>query len=169
MSLLLSALSGEDRTFGPGSDSSVWGDIRTLWVPRGGMPVKDLLDLSKPVALSLVGVFHYLPDALEPYELVKQLVEPLAPGSLLIFSHCTPDFAPDLWERAIQVYKADGGDAQVRSKEEVTRFFDGLELVEPGVSAPFRWHPDAETEALVAKDELNDVMCSLWVGVARKP
>ena len=90
------------------------------------------------VALSLVGVFHYLPDALEPYELVKQLVEPLAPGSLLIFSHCTPDFAPDLWERAIQVYKADGGDAQVRSKEEVTRFFDGLELVGPGVSAPFR-------------------------------
>ena len=131
--------------------------------------VRETLDLSKPVALSLVGVFHYLPDALKPYDLVKQLVEPLAPGSLLIFSHCTPDFAPDLWERAIQVYKADGGDAQVRSKEEVARFFDGLELVEPGVSVPFQWHPDQQTEDLVAKGEFTDVMCSLWVGVAKKP
>ena len=131
--------------------------------------VRETLDLSKPVALSLVGVFHYLPDALKPYDLVQQLVEPLAPGSLLIFSHCTPDFAPDLWERAIQVYKADGGDAQVRSKEEVTRFFDGLELVEPGVSVPFRWHPDQETQDMVAKGEFTDVMCSLWVGVAKKP
>ncbi|HET6989313.1 MAG TPA: SAM-dependent methyltransferase [Kribbella sp.] len=131
--------------------------------------VKDLLDLSKPVALSVVGVFHYLPDHLQPYDLMRQLVEPLAPGSLLIFSHCTPDFAPDLWERAIQVYKADGGDAQVRSKEEVTRFFDGLELVEPGVSSPFRWHPDQETQQLVDKGEFTDIMCSLWVGVGRKP
>jgi len=131
--------------------------------------VKNLLDLSKPVALSLVGVFHYLPDELKPYELVKQLLEPLAPGSLLIFSHCTPDFAPDLWERAIQVYKADGGDAQVRSKEEVTRFFDGLELVEPGVESPFRWHPDDETQRLADNGEFTDVMCSLWVGVGRKP
>jgi len=131
--------------------------------------VAELLDLSKPVALSLVGVFHYLPDALKPYDLVRQLVEPLAPGSLLIFSHCTPDFAPDLWERAIQVYKADGGDAQVRSHEEVTRFFDGTELVEPGVVSPFRWYPDAETQRLVDKGEFTDIMCSLWVGVGRKP
>jgi SAM-dependent methyltransferase len=131
--------------------------------------VKDVLDLSQPVALSLVGVFHYLPDALKPYDLVQQLLEPLASGSYLIFSHCTPDFAPELWERAIQVYKADGGDAQVRSKEEIARFFDGLELVEPGVSAPFRWHPDAETESLVEKGEFTDVSCSLWVGVAKKP
>ncbi|ADB31599.1 protein of unknown function DUF574 [Kribbella flavida DSM 17836] len=131
--------------------------------------VKNTLDLSKPVALSLVGVFHYLPDALKPYDLVRELVDALAPGSYLLFSHCTPDFAPELWEKAIQVYKADGGDAQVRSKEEITRFFEGLELVEPGVSAPFRWHPDEKTEELVEKGEFTDVMCSLWVGVAKKP
>jgi SAM-dependent methyltransferase len=131
--------------------------------------VKQVLDLTRPVALSLVGVFHYLPDALKPYDLVKQLVEPLASGSYLVFSHCTPDFAPDLWKRAIEVYKADGGDAQVRSKDEVAQFFDGLEMVEPGVSLPFRWHPDEETQRLVDIGEFTDVMCSLWVGVARKP
>ena len=131
--------------------------------------VRDLIDFSKPVALSIVGVFHYLPDHLKPYDLVRQLVEPLAPGSLLIFSHCTPDFAPELWERAMVVYKADGGDAQVRSKEEVTQFFEGTELIEPGVVSPFRWHPDAETQRLVDKGEFTDIMCSLWVGVGRKP
>jgi hypothetical protein len=152
-----------------GMTAYVEADVTDPQSILGSEEVKDTLDLSKPVALSLVGVFHYLPDALKPYDLVKQLLEPLASGSYLIFSHCTPDFAPELWERAIQVYKADGGDAQVRSKEEVTRFFDGLELVEPGVSAPFRWHPDAETTKLVESGEFTDVMCSLWVGVARKP
>lgn len=131
--------------------------------------VKETLDLSKPVAVSLVGVFHYLPDALKPYDLVKQLVDAVAPGSYLMFSHCTPDFAPDLWERVIQVYKADGGDAQVRSKEEVERFFEGTELVEPGVVMPFNWYPDKETDDLVAKGEFTDVKCSLWVGVGVKP
>jgi len=114
-------------------------------------------------------VFHYLPDALKPYDLVKQLVDAVAPGSYLMFSHCTPDFAPDLWERVIQVYKADGGDAQVRSKEEVERFFEGTELVEPGVVMPFNWYPDKETDDLVAKGEFTDVKCSLWVGVGVKP
>jgi S-adenosyl methyltransferase len=131
--------------------------------------VGAVLDLSKPVALSLVGVFHYIPDEKKPYEIVQQLLEPLASGSYLIFSHCTPDFAPEMWEQAIQVYKADGGDAQVRSREEIERFFDGLEMVEPGLEVPYRWHPDDETEQLVERGLFTDVSCSLWVGVARKP
>lgn len=131
--------------------------------------VAGVLDLSKPVALSLVGVFHYLPDELKPYELVQQLLEPLASGSYLIFSHCTPDFAPAMWEQAIQVYKADGGDAQVRSKAEIEGFFAGLDLVEPGIEVPFRWHPDEETDQLAERKVFTDVSCSLWVGVAKKP
>ncbi|GAA0587091.1 SAM-dependent methyltransferase [Kribbella sandramycini] len=131
--------------------------------------VRTVLDLSKPVALSIVGVFHYLPDDAKPYELLQQLVDALAPGSYLIFSHCTPDFAPEMWEQAIQVYKADGGDAQVRSRAEIERFFAGLELVDPGVEVPYRWHPDDETQALVDNETFTDVSCSLWVGVAKKP
>lgn len=131
--------------------------------------VRELLDLSKPVALSIVGVFHYLTDDKLPYELIQQYVDALAPGSYLLFSHCTPDFAPAMWEQAIQVYKADGGDAQVRSRDEIERFFTGLELVEPGLEVPYRWHPDEETEDLADRGIFNDVSCSLWVGVAKKP
>jgi SAM-dependent methyltransferase len=131
--------------------------------------VRELLDLSKPVALSIVGVFHYLTDDAKPYELIQQYVDALAPGSYLLFSHCTPDFAPAMWEQAIQVYQADGGDAQVRSREEIERFFTGLELVEPGLEVPYRWHPDEETESLAERGIFTDVSCSLWVGVAKKP
>ena len=152
-----------------GKTSYLEADVDDPQAILGSEEVKETLDLSKPVALSLVGLFHYLPDYRKPYDLVKALLEPLVPGSYLIFSHCTPDFAPEEWEQVIHIYKADGGDAQVRSREEITRFFDGLELVEPGVEVPHRWHPDDEVEQLVDSGEFTDASCSLWAGVAIKP
>jgi hypothetical protein len=132
--------------------------------------VKDLLDLKKPVALSLVGVLHSLADDLKPYDIVRNLLEPLAPGSLLIISHATQDFAPEMWDRAVEGYKSDGGgQAQVRNKADVTRFFDGTELIEPGVVSPIRWYPDEETDRRVASGEFTEIMASLWCGVGRKP
>ncbi|MEU4686542.1 SAM-dependent methyltransferase [Streptomyces xinghaiensis] len=130
--------------------------------------LRDTLDLEQPVALSLVGLFHYITDDQDPHGIIKHLLEPLVPGSYLIFTQCTPDFAPEEWEQAINVYKADGGNAQVRSKAEVERFFAGLELVEPGLEVPHRWHPDEETEELVRLGELTDAAVSLWAGVAVK-
>ncbi|THA25546.1 SAM-dependent methyltransferase [Streptomyces sp. RKND-216] len=130
--------------------------------------LRETLDMAQPVALSLVGLFHYITDDQQPYDLVRALVDELAPGSYLVFSHCTPDFAPEEWKSAIQVYKADGGNAQVRSRAEIERFFDGLELVEPGVEVPHRWHPDADTERLVDIGSLDDAAVSLWAGVALK-
>jgi SAM-dependent methyltransferase len=150
---------------------------RTTYVDADIMSPRDILDsaqlretidMSQPVALSLVGLFHYITDDQKPYDLVRSLVDELAPGSYLIFSHCTPDFAPEEWKSAIEVYKADGGNAQVRSREEVARFFEGLELVEPGVEVPHRWHPDADTARLVDIGSLDDAAVSLWAGLAVK-
>lgn len=129
----------------------------------------DTLDMSRPVALSVVGLFHYITDEQEPYRLVRTLLDALAPGSFLVFTHCTPDFAPEQWKSAIEIYKADGGNAQVRSREEIARFFEGLDLVEPGLEVPHRWHPDEDTSRLVSIGELDDAAVSLWAGVAVKP
>ncbi|MGZ0149894.1 SAM-dependent methyltransferase [Kribbella sp. WER1] len=132
--------------------------------------VGELIDFGKPVALSLVGVLHSLADDLKPYDMVRDLLEPLAPGSLLIISHATQDFAPEMWDRAVQGYKSDGGgNAQVRNKADVTRFFAGTELVEPGVVSPIRWFPDEETNRRVDSGEFTEIMCSLYCGVGRKP
>ncbi|MEU8348023.1 MULTISPECIES: SAM-dependent methyltransferase [Streptomyces] len=131
--------------------------------------LRETLDFGEPVALCLVGLFHYITDEQDPYGIVRQLVDALPSGSYLAFSHCTPDFAPEEWEMAMEFYKQDGGSAQVRSRSEIEKFFSGLDLVEPGVVVPHRWYPDEDTLRQVEAGTLDDASVSLWVGVARKP
>ncbi|MBL1098744.1 SAM-dependent methyltransferase [Streptomyces coffeae] len=123
----------------------------------------ETLDLNQPLALSFNALFHFVPDEYQPYALVRQFVEALPSGSYLVLSHCTPDFDPETWEKVAAIYRGGGIPAQVRSKAEVERFFEGLELVAPGVEEPHRWKPDGEVPALSSAD------VSFWVGVARKP
>ncbi|MGK4907091.1 SAM-dependent methyltransferase [Streptomyces albus] len=135
--------------------------------------VRETLDFDRPIALCLVGLMHYITDERDPYGIVRHLVEALPPESYLVLSQCTPDFAPEEWEEAMVVYKQDGGSAQVRSREEIARFFDGLELIEPGIEVPHRWHPDQDTDQLVHlrsddPGDTTDTLVSMWAGVALK-
>ncbi|MFD7663509.1 SAM-dependent methyltransferase [Streptomyces sp. NPDC059788] len=123
--------------------------------------LSTVLDLSRPVALSLNALLHFVPDAKHPYAIVQSLVDALAPGSFLALSHCTGDFLPGIWNLLVDIYAEQKIDAQVRSKEEVLRFFDGLDLVSPGVEVAHRWMPDTPTS-------LKDVEVSLYAGVAMK-
>jgi SAM-dependent methyltransferase len=108
----------------------------------GSPSLRDTLDLTQPVALSLFMLLHFVPDERDPYGLVKTLLDALAPGSYLVLSHGTADFTPeDLSEAAVAVYRSSGIDMQVRSREEFARFFTGLDLIEPGVTTPHRWRP----------------------------
>lgn len=122
------------------------------------------IDLTRPVALSLNALLHFVPDEFRPYETVEFLLDALPSGSYLVLSHCTPDFAPEMWEQVIGVYHRGGISAQVRSRGEVLRFFDGLDLVEPGLAVPHRWRPDGEP-----LDGATDAAVSIYAGVARKP
>ncbi|GAA0690282.1 SAM-dependent methyltransferase [Kitasatospora atroaurantiaca] len=107
--------------------------------------VKGLLDLDRPVALVLAAVLHFLPDETEPYKIVETLVDALAPGSYLILSHGTADFIPpEVRDRVTGVYSKATAPLVGRSREEVRRFFDGLELLEPGVVTVPLWRPEEE-------------------------
>ncbi|MFD6419973.1 SAM-dependent methyltransferase [Streptomyces sp. NPDC060194] len=99
------------------------------------------LDLEKPVALSLCALLHFLTDD-EAYDVVRDLLRPLAPGSYLLVSHATGDFEPEKTREGQQMYRAQGMTLEPRSRVDVARFFNGLELVEPGVVVPTAWHPD---------------------------
>ncbi|MEU0807904.1 SAM-dependent methyltransferase [Streptomyces sp. NPDC005970] len=145
-----------------GRTTYIQADVREPERILGAAELHETLDLSKPVALSMNALFHFIPDDDKPYDIVRQLVDPLPSGSYLILTHCTPDFAPETWERVIDVYRQGGIPAQVRSRNEVEVFFEGLELIEPGVAEPHLWRPDGE-RALDSAD------VSFWVGVARKP
>jgi hypothetical protein len=122
----------------------------------------ETIDLEQPVALSLNALLHFIPDEDGAYAIVRRLVDALAPGSHLVISHCTPDFAAEMWAGVEEVYRRGGIPLQVRGREEVVRFFDGLELVEPGVVVPHAWHPDGTGVA-----GTSDASVSMWAGVAR--
>jgi hypothetical protein len=150
------------RSSPEGATAYIHGDVRyddILNNPK----LRETLDLSKPVALSLIAVVHFIPDEDKPVELVRRLVDELAPGSFLTLSHATPDFDPgDEVEKAVQVYRDGGTPAQVRKKHEVLEFFKGLELIEPGLTPSHRWRPDAPSE-------MTDQQAFFYAGVARKP
>jgi S-adenosyl methyltransferase len=100
------------------------------------------LDFEQPIALSMVALLHFISDEYHPFRIVRELMEPLAPGSCLVLSHTTGEFDPEAWQRIVELYRKAGTPAQVRSRDEFSGFFDGLELMEPGVATAPHWHPE---------------------------
>ncbi|MBL7501616.1 SAM-dependent methyltransferase [Frankia sp. CNm7] len=127
-----------------GRTAYVEADLREpekLLARLGRVPV----DLSRPVALSLVGVLPFLADADDPAGVVRCLVGALAPGSFLVLSHGTGDFAPEETRQAVEVYRSSGIGLWVRSKAEIAGLVPaGMRLKEPGVVPVHRWRPEGD-------------------------
>jgi SAM-dependent methyltransferase len=101
------------------------------------------LDLSQPVALMLIAVLHFIPDAEDAHGLVARLVRALAPGSYLVMSHGTYDFLPTRTVSQLeQVVSAEG--FHPRPKAEFAAFFDGLDPVDPGFVSIAEWRAENE-------------------------
>jgi O-methyltransferase involved in polyketide biosynthesis len=127
----------------------------------------ETLDLTRPVALSLVALTHYLdddPDGDDVYGLVARYVDALAPGSHLILSQVTPDLNPEAIGKAAENFRRTGTPFFPRSLAEFARFFDGLELLGPGLIPVHGWRPEAEDVAAQAEG-----IVPVYAGVARKP
>jgi hypothetical protein len=121
------------------------------------------LDLTKPVAVMLLGVLYMIPDADRPYEIVAALMNAVPPGSYLAISHPASDVDEEAAAEAARQYNASLPATQTnRTREQVTRFFDGLELLEPGVIQLNRWRPDPG-------DRDPRIEISSWAGLAKKP
>jgi trans-aconitate methyltransferase len=121
--------------------------------------VRATLDRTRPIALMLLGITHHLRDEERPYEVVARLVDWLPPGSYLALSAPSSDGNPDV-DKAAQTAEQSGITYVGRSREEIARFFEGLELVEPGIV------PIPETQQGTPPDR-DDVYG--WAGIARKP
>lgn len=129
--------------------------------------LREIIDLDKPVALSLVALLHFVPDDRKPYEIVRNLVGQLAPGSFLVLSHCTADFDAAAWQGVKQIYDAGGTTVQFRTSQEVQGFFEGLEMLEPGLTAAHDWRPDGPADR--TEDETEVLRsAALYAGVGRK-
>ncbi|WP_328580897.1 SAM-dependent methyltransferase [Streptomyces sp. NBC_00370] len=105
---------------------------------------RGFLDLTRPVGLSLIGLLHFLPDEDDPYTIVRTLVGALPAGSYLVLSQAASDIAPPEFARkGAEEYKKGGIPIQGRTGEEFRRFFDGLDLVDPGIVPVPEWTRDA--------------------------
>ncbi|MEU6353879.1 SAM-dependent methyltransferase [Streptomyces sp. NPDC047072] len=132
----------------------------------GSPELAGTLDLNRPVALSLNALLHFIPDDWDPYGIVNRLLDALPSGSALAISHCTGDYAPEMWAKLVGIYEAAGTRAQVRSQQEVARFFEGLDLLDPRVTLTHRWRPD---EPQGTGPELTDAEVSAYGAVGIKP
>ncbi|WP_091284036.1 SAM-dependent methyltransferase [Parafrankia irregularis] len=126
--------------------------------------LRDTLDLTRPVALSVIALLHFIPDSDNPYGIIRRYLDSLPAGSYLALTHVTPDFAPDDVRRAVDVYREQGIPAAARTRSEVERFFNGLDPVKPGVQSVHRWRPDD-----TSRDDLTDAQVNVYGGLARIP
>ncbi len=128
----------------------------------------ETIDLSRPVALSMCAILHYLTDDQNPADLIATYLDALAPGSALILSQATSDHLTDEQRhrfRQLGGRGVTGQAAQVRSRAEITAFFAGLDLLDPGVVTAHRWRPDGTS----GDADCADADVALYAGVAIKP
>jgi S-adenosyl methyltransferase len=121
----------------------VKADLRDVDKVLGG--AIELLDLSQPVALMFVACLHHLEDEDEPAGVVARYLPALAPGSFLVLSHLTSEFAPEAMRALHDEAKRRGGETILaRPKEEIAAMFNGRELLDPGLVQVSYWRPDGE-------------------------
>jgi O-methyltransferase involved in polyketide biosynthesis len=120
------------------------------------------LDFSKPVAVMLIAVLHFIGDDAQAAAIVSRLMNACAPGSFVVISHVGGDIdAEQQTEMVRRLNESMAEKATMRDRAGVTRLFGGLELLEPGVVRVAGWRPDSDLEAASPT--------GLWGGVARKP
>jgi hypothetical protein len=151
-----------------GRTAYIDADLRDTGRILGSPDLLGTLDLSQPVSLMLVAVLHFIPDEDDPCQIVRELLAALPSGSYLALSHLTGDFDPAAWEGVAAVFRRSGVIMRVRSLPEVERFFEGLDLVDPGVVPVTRWRPDHRIE-IGGANMPPDAAVSTYGGIARKP
>ena len=130
------------RSSPQGRTEYVEADLRAPQDILQAPQLRATLDMGRPVGLLLLAVLHFVPDADDPYGLVAQLVAAMPPGSYLVMSHGTYDpLPPEMIARCEEVNAVIDAPWRPRSREEFARFFDGMELVDPGIVSIGSWRP----------------------------
>jgi hypothetical protein len=121
----------------------------------------DTLDFSQPVAVMILSVLHFIPDQDDPAGIVSQIMDGVVPGSYLAISAATSDFDTDRISQAAGEFNAQRVAAQIalRTHAEISRYFDGLDLADPGLVPVNQWRAPADLTQTV----------TMYAGIARKP
>lgn len=136
----------------PGAIGCLVADARDAHHILTSPVVTDTLDLDRPVTLVMAAVLPYLAEV-DLSALLAQYTAALVPGSMLVLSHGTHDFAPDKVRQLQEVYARHGVPSRMRTRDELAQLMDqaGVELLAPGIVATNQWHPDGARAADAAE------------------
>jgi SAM-dependent methyltransferase len=127
--------------------------------------VRRLIDFGQPAGLLLMVVLHFIADAEDPWRIVATLRDALAPGSYLVLGHATHEGRPAVAHATERVYnRSVSTQLHLRSRAEIQRFFDGFEIVDPGLVYVPLWRPDPPADVPGDPGQFGCL-----VAVARKP
>jgi hypothetical protein len=150
------------RLTGAGNTGFFLGDIRDPASILEHPTLGKLIDFDRPVALMLVAVLHFIKDAEDPAGIVTALRDALPAGSHLVLSHGTADFHGGGFPEIFKIYDKATATLNPRTREEILRYFDGFELLEPGLVQVLLWRPERQP----TPEEISKV--GFYGGVARK-
>ena len=155
----------EEILMGNANAAAIQGDLRQPERILEHPDVRRCLDFDKPVAVLLMAILLFVTDDEKAYRTVGVLRDALVSGSYIAISHPTDDNLPqEQIEQGKNLYAASGNPVNIRSYAQIKRFFDGFELVEPGLVYVSRWRPEGP-------DDLFDqpAHSGYYGGVGRKP
>jgi S-adenosyl methyltransferase len=136
-------------------------DLRDADTILGHPDTRRLIDFSEPLAVLFVSVLHFVADP-DAHEAVARFTGAAAPGSYLVLSHATSDPDPQAGAAGMAVYAGTANPSTLRTHEEVLAFFDGLDILDPGLVPVQQWRPGEPAPADAGR---------AWIvgGVGRKP
>jgi len=129
-----------------GATAYLDADLRDVDKILASPEVKNSLDVTRPVSISLIAVLQFIPDEDEAHRILDGLLEPFPAGSTLAISTVTAHNPQAV--AAAAAYRARGITAIERTDDEVTALFRGLDLLDPGVVLVNKWRPDAEAATI---------------------
>jgi hypothetical protein len=147
-----------------GRTAYIQADMREPETILSAPELLDTLDLSRPIGLTLIAMVHFIEDDDEAYRVVKRIVDVLPSGSYFAAAVATDDFAPEPLARVQEVYHSHGETLKWRTRAQTEKFFEGLELEEPGVVQIHKWHPDPADVG-----RIDDADIAMYGAIARKP
>ena len=137
-------------------------DLRDVDAVLAG--ARQTLDFGQPIAVLFIAVLHFIPDADDPWQVVRRLMDAVPSGSYLVIAHAAGDIEASGMSQAMALYnQRSATPINLRTRAEVARFTDGLELTGPGLVPVDEWFGPGGVEPEAAG------VLGGYVAVARKP
>jgi hypothetical protein len=147
-----------------GRTAYVEADLRDPDTILASREFRETLELNRQIGLTLIAVVHFIESETEAVEVVRRIIDVLPSGSYLAATIATDDFDPEQLAEVRRTYYEHGETLRFSSLAGAKRFFDGLELVDPGIVQMHKWRPDDETYRQIPEADI-----AMYAAVARKP